>query len=244
VDAWPPADATPTSFYLADGGRLATTAPAPARGARAFDEYVSDPAKPVPYTDEITQWYDPAFMLGDQRFAARRPDVLVYQTAPLDADLTAAGPIDVDLVVSTTGTDQDFVVKVVDVFPDDYGSGEQFTFARSRRAAQLGGYEMLVRGDVVRGKYRSDPARPAHAEPFRPGVPTEVRFRMNDVYHTFRAGHRLMVQVQSTWFPMIDRNPGVFEDIFTAKDSDFRATTQRLYRSAGQASRVILPVLH
>ena len=241
LDQWPPASAVPTSFYLADGGRLATAAPA--SRARAFDEYVSDPAKPVPYTDEITQWYDPAFMLGDQRLAARRPDVLVYQTAALDSDLTVAGPIDVDLSVSTTGTDQDFIVKVVDVFPDDYGRGGSFTYARSRRAAQLGGYEMLIRGDVVRGKYRSDPAHPSHPEPFRPGEPANVKFRMNDVYHTFRAGHRLMVQVQSTWFPMIDRNPGVFENIFLAKDGDFRATTQRVYRSAGRASRVVLPVL-
>jgi putative CocE/NonD family hydrolase len=241
LDQWPPASAVPTSFYLADSGRLAKAVPA--SRARAFDEYVSDPAKPVPYTDEITQWYDPAFMLGDQRFAARRPDVLVYQTVALDSDLTVAGPIDVDLSVSTTGTDQDFIVKVVDVFPDDYGRGGSFTYAQSRRAVQLGGYEMLIRGDVVRGKYRSDPAHPSHPEPFRPGEPASVKFRMNDVYHTFRAGHRLMVQVQSTWFPMIDRNPGVFENIFLAKDGDFRPTTQRVYRSAGLASRIVLPVL-
>ncbi len=238
VDAWPPRGAVETSFYLADSGRLATAPPA-GRG-RAFDEYVSDPARPVPYTAEITEWYNPAFMLEDQRFAARRPDVLVYQTAPLGSDLTVAGPIDVDFSVSTTGTDQDFIVKVVDVFPDDYGRGEQFTYARSRRAAQLAGYEMLVRGDVMRGKFRNSTAKP---EPFRPGVPTALRFLMNDVYHTFRAGHRLMVQVQSTWFPMIDRNPGRFEDIFRAKDGDFQATTQRIYRSADLASRLVLPVV-
>jgi putative CocE/NonD family hydrolase len=243
VDKWPPPDAVPTSVYLADSGRLSMTPPAARAGGSAFDEYVSDPAKPVPYTDEITQWYDPAFMLGDQRFAARRPDVLVYQTAPLDSGLTVAGPIDVDLQVSTTGTDQDFIVKVVDVFPDNSGGGAQFAYGRPGRAAQLGGYEMLIRGDVVRGKYRDDAEHPSHPVPFRPGVPAEVRFRMNDVYHTFRAGHRLMVQVQSTWFPMIDRNPGVFENIFLAKDGDFRATTQRVYRSAGLASRVVLPVL-
>ena len=240
VDAWPPRSAVATSFYLAAGGRLA--AAAPAGRARAFDQYVSDPAKPVPYTGEITQWYNPAFMLGDQRFATRRPDVLVYQTALLDADLTVAGPIDVDLEVSTTGTDQDFVVKVVDAFPDDYGRA-QGAPAAFRTFRALSGYEMLVRGDVVRGKYRNDPAHPAHPVPFRPGVPTRVRFQLNDIYHTFRAGHRLMVQVQSTWFPMIDRNPGRFENIFTAKDADFRATTQRVYRSAGLASRIVLPVL-
>ncbi len=240
VDVWPPANAVPTSFYLADSGRLATAAPE--SKARAYDEYTSDPAKPVPYTDEIRQWYNPAFMLGDQRFAARRPDVLVYQTAPLDSGLTVAGPIDVDLAVSTTGTDQDFIVKVVDVFPADYGRS-QGGAAGYRTNRALGGYEMLVRGDVMRGKYRNDPEHAAHPEPFRPGVPTPVHFRMNDIYHTFRPGHRLMVQVQSTWFPMIDRNPGVFENIFLAKDGDFRATAQRVYRSANLASRIVLPVL-
>jgi hypothetical protein len=169
--------------------------------------------------------------------------VLVYQTAPLDSDLTVAGPIDVDLVVSTTGTDQDFIVKVVDVFPDDYGRSEQFTYAQSRRAAQLGGYQMLVRGDVMRGKYRNDPEHAAHPEPFRPGVPTRLHFRLNDIYHTLRAGHRLMVQVQSTWFPMIDRNPGRFEDIFRAKDGDFRTTTQRIYRTAALPSHIVLSVV-
>ncbi len=238
VDAWPPASATPTSVYLAADGGLSMAAPT-ARGS-AFDEYVSDPAKPVPYTDEITHWYNQAFMVGDQRFASRRPDVLVYETAPLDSDVTVAGPIDVDLVVAMTGTDQDFIVKVVEVFPDDYGHGPG---PMERRGRSLGGYEMLVRGDVVRGKYRNDPEHPANPVPFQPGVPTGVKFRMNDVYHTFRAGHRLMVHVQSTWFPMIDRNPGRFEDIFRAKDADFRATTQRVYRTAGRASRIILPVL-
>lgn len=238
VDRWPPANAVPTSVYFADSGRLSMRAPV-ARGP-AFDEYMSDPAKPVPYTSEITQWYNPAFMAGDQRFASRRPDVLVYRTAPLDADLTVAGPIDVDLVVSTTGTDQDFIVKVVDVFPADFG---RVNGQATRTSYVMGEYEMLVRGDVVRGKYRNSPEHPSHPEPFRPGVPTPVRFRMNDIYHTFQAGHQLMVQVQSTWFPMIDRNPGVFENIFQAKDSDFRATTQRVYRTADHPSRIVLPVL-
>ncbi|HXY68141.1 MAG TPA: CocE/NonD family hydrolase [Gemmatimonadales bacterium] len=238
VDAWPPAtDAR--SLYLHAGGAL-SFAPPQARGAVAFDQYVSDPSKPVPYTDEITQWYDPGFMVEDQRFAARRPDVLVYQTPPLDTALTVAGPVGVDLTVSTSGTDQDFIVKLIDVFPDDYGHDEMFAFGRPSPAAKMGGYEMLVRGDVMRGKFRNSTARP---EPFRPGAPTPVRFTMNDVYHTFRPGHRLMVQVQSTWFPMIDRNPGRFMDIYHATDSDFRTTTQRVYRSADQASHIVLPIL-
>jgi uncharacterized protein len=201
---------------------------------------VSDPAKPVPYTDEITQWYDPAFMVGDQRFAARRPDVLVYQTVPLDSAVTVAGPISVDFTVSTTGTDQDFIVKLIDVFPDDYGRSQAFSFGPPDRAARLGGYQMLVRGDVMRGKFRNSLSRP---EPFRPGAPTPLRFTMNDVFHTFRAGHRLMVQVQSTWFPMIDRNTGRFQDLYHAREADFRKTTQRVYRSAEYPSHLVLPVV-
>jgi putative CocE/NonD family hydrolase len=239
VDAWPPVGAAPHNLYLHADGALGFEAPR-ARGRAFYDEYVSDPAKPVPYTAEITQWYDPGFMVEDQRFASRRPDVLVYETAPLDSALTIAGPIGVDFTVSTTGTDADFIVKVIDVFPDDYGHDEAFAYRRPNRAAQLGGYQMLVRGDVLRGKFRNSTAKP---EPFRPGVPTAIRFTLNDVYHTFRVGHRLMVQVQSTWFPMIDRNPGRFEDIFHAKDSDFQKTTQRVYRSVEYPSHLVLPVL-
>ena len=239
LDTWPPAEVKPRNLYLHSAGALSFEPPR-ARGRALFDEYVSDPAKPVPYTDEITQWYDPAFMVGDQRFASRRPDVLVYETPALDSALTVAGPVAVDFDVSTTGTDQDFIVKVVDVFPDDYGTSEEFSYSRPERSAQLGGYEMLVRGDVLRGKFRAGTSRP---EPFRPGAVTPIHFVMNDVYHTFRRGHRLMVQVQSTWFPMIDRNPGRFEDLYTAKDSDFRKTTQRVYRSAGYPSHLVLPVL-
>ena len=240
VDAWPPKNAEQRSLYLHSAGKLSFEPPR-ARGRGQFDQYVSDPAKPVPYTDEITQWYNPAFMVGDQRFAARRPDVLVYQTAPLDSALTVAGPITVALTVSTTGTDQDFIVKVVDVYPDDIGHPRPLTFGPEDRSEEMNDYQMLVRGDVLRGKFRNSLAKP---EPFRPGVPTALRFVMNDVYHTFLPGHRLMVQVQSTWFPMIDRNPGRFMDIYHAKDADFRTTTQRVYRTADLPSRIVLPVVH
>jgi putative CocE/NonD family hydrolase len=239
LDAWPPKDARPRSLYLHSGGGLSFEPPR-AGGRGSFDEYVSDPAKPVPYTDEITQWYDPAFMVGDQRFASRRPDVLVYETPPLDSALTIAGPIGVRFDVSTTGTDCDWVVKVIDVFPDDFGRGEEFSYRRAPQAARLGGYQMLVRGDVLRGKFRNSMT---HPEPFRPGAVTPIHFELNDVYHTFLPGHRVMVQVQSTWFPMVDRNTGRFEDLYTAKDGDFRATTQRVYRSADFASSLVLPVL-
>jgi putative CocE/NonD family hydrolase len=237
VDAWPPRGTTPTALFLRDGDRLAFEPPV---AGSAFDQYVTDPAHPVPYTNAITHWYDNGFMVEDQRFASRRPDVLVYATPPLERDLTIAGPIQVDFTVATSGTDQDFIVKVIDVFPDAY-QGENLTGVAARRAnARWGGYQMLVRGDVMRGKFRNSTARP---EAFRPNAPTPLRFELNDAYHTFRAGHRIMIHVQSTWFPMIDRNPGRFMDIFRATDADFQPTTQRIYRSAAQPSRIVLPVL-
>ena len=231
LDAWPPRGTTPTNVYLRANGALVMAVPTE---RTAFDEYVSDPARPVPYTAEITHWYNNGFMVEDQRFASRRPDVLVYRSEPLTSDLTVAGPVDVDFVVSTSGTDSDWIVKVVDVFPDS-GTG-----GTARARARSGGYQMLVRGDVLRGKFRNSMSRP---EAFTPNAATPIRFRMNDVFHTVRSGHRRMVQVQSTWFPMIDRNPGRFMDIWQATDADFQRTTQRVYRSAAQASHVVLPVL-
>jgi putative CocE/NonD family hydrolase len=173
-------------------------------------------------------------MVEDQRFASRRPDVLVYQSAPLAAPLTVAGPIDVAFHVSTSGTDCDWIVKVIDVLPD---AGEGAT---ERARSLTGGYQMLVRGDVMRGKFRDSMSRP---RPFVPDAVTPLRFRLNDVFHTFRPGHRIMVQVQSTWFPLIDRNPGRFMDIWRAIEEDFQTTRQRVFRSATYPSHVVLPVL-
>ncbi len=232
LDAWPPRGTVPTPVYLHAGGALSLSPPVEPAGT--FDQYVSDPAHPVPYTGEYRHWYNPAFMLEDQRFSSRRPDVLAYRTEPLSTDLTVAGPIDVDFVVATSGTDSDWIVKVIDVFPDSGAGGPPAARAR------LGDYQMLVRGDVLRGKYRNSMSRP---EPFTPDAPAPIRFRLNDVFHTFRAGHRLMVQVQSSWFPMIDRNPGRFMDIWQATDADFQPTTQRVYRSAAESSHLVLPVL-
>jgi hypothetical protein len=178
-------------------------------------------------------------MLEDQRFAARRPDVLVYQTEPLAEDVTIAGPIRVRFTVSTSGTDADWVVKVIDVFPDDMDN----TNVRARRRApgvRLGGYQMLVRGDVLRGKFRNSLAAP---EPFTPDRPTVIGFTLQDAFHTFKAGHRIMIQVQSSWFPMIDLNPGTFVRAIEAKPEDFRTTTQRVYRSPERPSYVELTVL-
>jgi hypothetical protein len=229
-DAWPPREVVDEPLYLGAGFRLSFTRPAAA--ATEYDEYVHDPAKPVPYTNEITGWYNPAFMLEDQRFASRRPDVLSFESEVLTEDITIAGPIAVSLVVSTSGTDADWVVKLIDIFPDTLRQGP-----RRAGAVPLAGYQMLVRGDVLRGKFRSSLARP---EPFQPGVPTPIAFTLQDALHTFRRGHRIMVQIQSSWFPMVDRNPGTFMDIFQATEADYRATTQRIWRSPSHLSMLTL----
>jgi len=222
LDRWPPNEADSAKIYLSAEGKISFTPP-PGK-APLFDEYVNDPGKPVPYTDEIVHWYNHAFMVGDQRFASRRPDVLSYRSDVLADDLTLAGPIEARLLVSTSGTDCDWIVKVIDVFPNDSPDPEP-----NPKGVKLGGYQMLVRGDVLRGKFRENMSDP---KPFVPGKITTVNVKLQDVFHTFKKGHRLMVHIQSSWFPMIDRNPGKFMDIFLAEEKDFERTTQRVYRSA------------
>ena len=231
-DAWPPRDAKPRPLYLRDGGRLAFEAPADS--TPRYDEFVSDPSRPVPFDDKIAIGMSAEYMVGDQRFASRRPDVLVYATEELDADLTLAGPIEVELHVSTTGTDADWIVKVIDVYPDDHPDPTP-----NPTGVRLGGYQQLVRGDVMRGKFRNSFEKP---EPFTPGQPAVVKFTLPDVYHTLRPGHCLMVQVQSSWFPLVDRNPQTFVDIYTATEKDFQKATHRVYRSMSLPSRVTLNV--
>jgi len=195
-DAWPPRNAAPRRLVLGGGGVLRSDGSDGNDGSGGFAEYAHDPARPVPYTAAITHWYDRAFMLEDQRFAARRPDVLVFQTDPLTEDVTVAGPMQVRFTVSTSGTDADWVVKVIDVFPDD--AGGPTTRARGDTEARLGGYQMLVRGDVLRGKFRNGLDRP---EPFTPDAPTALAFTLQDAFHTFARGHRIMVQVRgSRWW--------------------------------------------
>jgi hypothetical protein len=181
-------------------------------------------------------------MVDDQRFASRRPDVLTYMTDVLDADVTVAGPIGPSLHVSTTGTDSDWVVKLIDVYPD--ASPEQGRAAvpapAERTAARMGGYQQLVRGEAMRGKFRNSYERP---EPFVPGLISKVEYVMPDVLHTFRAGHRIMIQVQSSWFPLVNLNPQTFCNIHTATEADFKAATQRVYRSRNAPSHVTLQVL-
>jgi putative CocE/NonD family hydrolase len=214
-DSWPPKHAEPRQLFLRDKGLLAAEVPTE---STAFDEYVSDPSRPVPFTERITPQMAIEYMTDDQRFAARRPDVLVYQTPKLDADMLVAGPLALDLRVSTTGTDADFIVKLIDVFPD------------APDAAAQPGYQMLVRSEVFRGRYRNSFEKP---EPFKPGQPARIKFELLDVLHRFKQGHRLMIQIQSTWFPLVDRNPQKFvPNIYFAQPDDFQKATHRVHRSA------------
>jgi putative CocE/NonD family hydrolase len=221
-DVWPPASARSQTFYLAAEGRLSQDPP---KDPDAFEEYLSDPMKPVPYYDRTQIGMAREYMVGDNRHAARRPDVLTYQTDVLENDLTLVGPIEVRLRVATTGTDADFIVKLIDVHPDDAPDPEP-----NPAGVRMGGYQQLVRGDVMRGRFRRSFEKP---EPFVPNQPTEVSWTLPDVCHTFRTGHRLMVQVQSTWFPLVDRNPQTFvPNIFEAKPEDFRKATHRVFHDS------------
>ncbi len=228
-----PAAAKPQALYLLPEGRLSFGDPKTAE--QGFDEYPSDPAKPVPFIDWTEIGLAAEYMVADQRFASRRPDVLVYQTEILETDLRLAGPIDVDLFVSTTGTDSDWIVKVIDVYPDDYPDPKE-----NPTKVRMGGFQQLVRGDVMRGKFRNSFEKP---EPFSPGEPTRVRFTLPDICHAFRPGHRLMVQIHSTWFPLVDRNPQKFVDIYSAKAEDFQKATQRVYRGSEKPSRLVVRVV-
>ena len=231
-DAWPPTEATKVTYSFGADETLTTAKPTAETG---FDEYVSDPAKPVPYSEKVSPRMENDYMTADQRFAERRPDVLSYRTPILTEDVCLAGPIEVELHVSTTGTDADFVVKLIDVYPDDFPDPEP-----NPTEVRMGGYQQLVRGEPFRGKYRNSLSKP---EPFEPGKPTTIKFTMPDVGHAFRSGHRIAVQIQSSWFPFIDRNPQTFGDIPTATASAFRKATQRVHRSTTMASGITLRVL-
>jgi putative CocE/NonD family hydrolase len=235
-DAWPPKDASPTTYTLSANGKLTEGSAGPStKSAPAFDQFVSDPAKPVPFINKTTFGMSADYMTGDQRFAASRPDVLVYQTEVLSHDLTIAGPIKVELSVSTTGTDADWIVKVIDVYPDDYPDPDP-----NPTGVRMGGYQQLVRGDVFRGKFRNSFEKP---EPFEPGKVAKVKFALSDTLHTIRSGHRLMIQVQSSWFPLIDRNPQTFCDIYTAEEKDFQKQTHRLYHETANTSHVTFGIM-
>jgi uncharacterized protein len=239
-EAWPPAAASPTTIYLGAHGTLAWQQP----GQAGFDEYLSDPDKPVPDVGHITQGVLSTYMTEDQRFAAQRPDVLVYQSEVLDHDVSVFGPISVDLKVSTTGTDSDFDVKVIDVYPDDapdYNAPAQPgpPAPGAQPAVPLGGYQQLIRGEPFRGKFRTSFEKPV---PFEPGKADRITFNLPDVAHTFRQGHRIMVQIQSSWFPLTDRNPQKFIDIPKAGPADFVKATERVFYGGADGSRITLRI--
>jgi len=237
--AWPPEGSKQQAIYLLEYGKLGDTAP---KATNGFAEYLSDPAKPVPHVEKIDIQMGGEYMTADQRFASRRPDVLVFEGPELKEDVTVAGPIDVDIYVSTTGTDADFIVKLIDVFPADYPDSVPDPKGPKVIAPQvkMGSYQMMVRGEVFRGRFRNSFEKP---EAFKPGEPARIRFTLPDALHTFRPGHRMMVQVQSTWFPIVDRNPQKFVDIYQAKPEDFQKATHRVYLTSEMPSKVSVRVL-
>ena len=247
-DAWPPKRAEKQKLYLHANGVLSFETPKDE--ATAYDEYASDPNKPVPFVNYVAQDVPQEYMVSDQRFAASRTDVLTYETAVLQEDVTIVGPVSPRLFVSTTGTDSDWDVKLVDVYPPDYPQSKLDETQQEERgkpqtdvgprAFTMGGYQQLVRGEPFRGKFRHSFEKP---EAFTPGKVEEVAFAMQDVNHTFRRGHRIMVQIQSSWFPLTDRNPQKFLNIPDAKPSDFVKATERVYHGEGQASGIEVNVL-
>ncbi len=228
-DTWPPKESSPSTIFLDAKGKLSWNQP-----SAGFDEYVADPNKPVPYIGHVipTAVLN-TYMTEDQRFASMRPDVLVYKTEPLDHDVTVFGPISVDLKVSTSGTDSDFVVKVIDVYPGDYPNYDA--------TVPMGGYQQLIRGEPFRGKFRKSFEKPV---PFEPGKPDHIIYKLPDVAHTFREGHRIMVQIQSSWFPLTDRNPQKFMDIAKALSTDFVKATQHVYFGGADGSKLQFAVVN
>ena len=239
-DAWPPKSAAVKTLYFREGGKLSFDPPKEKAGV---DEYVSDPAHPVPFVNYTTDTVPQRYMDDDQRFAERRPDVLVYETEPLTEDVTLAGPVRPKLKVASTGTDSDFVVKLIDVYPEDFPNPASDAVGKRVLGAApvlMGGYEQLVRGEPMRAKFRDSWEKPT---PLPAGKMVEVNGEMPDINHTFRAGHRIMVQVQSSWFPLVDRNPQTFVDIPFAKPDQFVKATESVYRNADAASGVEVLVM-
>jgi len=232
---WPLKNVEYKNIFIGDHGKLSFE-----KNSTGLSEYISDPAHPVPYTEDVGLGRTREYMIDDQRFASRRTDVLTFTTPVLTEDLTLAGPLVADLMVSLSTTDADFVVKLIDVFPDEYKYDEADFGKGNGSNYPMGGYQMLVRGEIMRGRYRNSFEKP---EAFTPNKITEVKYTLPDVAHTFKKGHKLMIQVQSSWFPLADRNPQKFVDIYKCDDSDFQKATIKIYHDAVNASKIILPVL-
>ncbi len=239
--SWPPQQAQKRTLYFGKDGSLSWKEPQ--AEFNTFDEYVSDPNKPVPFISYVATGAPREYVVSDQRFASTRPDVLVYQTEPLEEDVTIVGPVNPKLFVSTSGTDADWVVKLIDVYPSAYPD-KQVVRERANDvpppSVAMAGYQQLVRGEPLRGKFRNSFEKP---EPFVPGKVATISYNMPDIQHTFRRGHRIMVQVQSSWFPLVDLNPQKFMDIPKANPEDFQKATQRVYRSPGQYSGIAVQVM-
>jgi putative CocE/NonD family hydrolase len=240
-DTWPPKAATPKTLYFHEGGKLSFDPPAESKGA---DEYVSDPNHPVPFVGYTTDTVPQRYMVDDQRFASYRPDVLVYETEPLGEDVTIAGPISPKLKVASSGTDSDFDVKLIDVFPENYPDPDDSLNGNKRildtPPLHMGGYQELLRGEPFRAKFRNGWEKPS---PLTPGKEADIDFTMPDLFHTFRRGHRIMVQVQSSWFPLTDRNPQTFTDIPNARPDEFQKAIEQIFRQKDAASGVEVLVL-
>lgn len=235
-DQWPPQISAQRNLFLLDNFKLGLDQ-SPS-GKNSYDQYVSDPQKPVPYTGDIHFKRTREYMTDDQRFASRRPDVLTYESDVLTEDMTLAGPVIADLKVAISTTDADFVVKLIDVFPDDFSCPENWP--GDEIPYPMGGYQMLVRGEIMRGKYRNSFEKP---EAFTPGKITSVKWTLPDVAHTFKKDHKIMIQIQSSWFPLADRNPQKFMNIYRADDIDFQKSIIRIYHDAENASKIILPIM-
>ena len=237
---WPPAEVKYQTMVIGTNNELsfnpAFVAKKTATGMR-YSEYVSDPAKPVPYTEDVHFRRTREYMTDDQRFASRRPDVLSFETPTLSEDLTLAGPVMANLLTSISTTDADFVVKIIDVFPDTFNYPADSK--SNGNNYNMGGYQMLVRGEIMRGKFRNSFEKPA---PFVPNQATTVSFELPDVAHTFKKGHHMMIQIQSSWFPLADRNPQKFVDIYKANESDFQKASIKIYKGMN-ATNFVLPVL-
>jgi putative CocE/NonD family hydrolase len=233
-DTWPPKNVRETALYLQPEGRLSFSPPQSA-STKEFDEYTSDPNRPVPYINGINIGMTREYMVDDQRFASRRADVLTYQTDVLTSDMTVSGPIPVSIFVSTSGTDSDYIVKVIDVYPDNAPDNDP-----NPTGVHMGGYQMMVRGEPFRARFRNSFERP---EAMQPNRVTRIDFTMPDINHTFLKGHRIMVQIQSTWFPLVDRNPQKFVNIYEATESDFQSAQERIYHSPKWSSAVKLFVI-
>ena len=240
-DEWPPKQATPKTLYFHAGGKLSFDPPTE---VQSRDDYVSDPNHPVPFVGYTTNTVPQRYMVDDQRFASERPDVLTYMTDPLEEDVTIAGPISPKLKVASSSTDSDFDVKLIDVYPNDYPDTNQAGRPNKRVLDApplfMGGYQQLLRGEPFRAKFRNSWEKP---EPLVPEKMTDINFTMPDLFHTFRRGHRIMVQVQSSWFPLTDRNPQIFTDIPTTPPSQFTKATEQVFHQKDAASGVEVLVM-